>query len=345
MMHRRNLLLLGGAAALVLAAVLALNPAAPPTPVAVAVAGGLAFPGLAARLPDVRQIELRRGEEVLVLERKGDRFVVPARGDYPARQERVREALVGLTELRLIEPRTAEPAQYERLGTDDPMRVGATAVGLRLLDDAGRPLAEMIVGRRRVRTQGNLPESVYVRRPGEAQSWLAEGRLVVDVDPNLWIDRDVVNLPASRLQRATLRRHDAPELVIAASDGSLRVVTSTRAPIDDGKVEEIGRALEYLTFQEVVPESQVPGEPIGEARFQFRDNLTVLAWPSRTGQALWLRLRAEGNGESQAEAERLDARWRGWAYQVGAWKERGLLPRLDELAPEPPATPPPQPSR
>ena len=42
---------------------------------------------------------------------------------------------------------------------------------------AGTPIVELVTGRRRVRTQGDVPESIYVRRPAETQAWLAEGRL------------------------------------------------------------------------------------------------------------------------------------------------------------------------
>jgi len=336
MTSRRNLLLLGVAAAVVAGAVVALTPSEPP---ATAVAGPrLAFPGLAEKLPEVRRIELTRGNDFLALDWQAGRFVLPVRSDYPARQERVREALVGLTELRLLEPRTADPAQHERLGVDDPARDGTNAVGLRLLDAAAKPIAELVVGRRRVRTQGGLPESVYVRRPGESQSWLAEGRLVVDTDPNLWLDRDIVNLSAAELAKVTSRPHDGPELVAGTTpDRGLQLVTpASTSPIDDAKLEEVARALEFLTFQEVVPESQIPGEPLGEARFEFRDGLVVTVWPSRDRQGLWLRLRAEGGGA----AERLDARWRGWAFQVGTWKERTVLPRLPDLLATGPAEPP-----
>ena len=44
-------------------------------------------------------------------------------------------------------------------------------------------IAALVAGHSRVRTEGNLPEEVYVRRPDENQSWLAEGKLDVDTDP------------------------------------------------------------------------------------------------------------------------------------------------------------------
>ena len=47
-----------------------------------------------------------------------------------------------------------------------------------------------------MRTQGNLPEAIYVRRVGEYQSWLAEGRLAVDADL-MQLLRDVLDAVVS----------------------------------------------------------------------------------------------------------------------------------------------------
>ena len=45
-----------------------------------------------------------------------------------------------------------------------------------------------------------------------------------------------------------------------------------------------------------------------------------------------------GAGRHERSAERLNGRWRDWAFQVGAWKEKAFLPRLSDLKP---ADPPP----
>ncbi|MFC7538407.1 hypothetical protein ACFQU2_01665 [Siccirubricoccus deserti] len=37
----------------------------------------------------------------------------------------------------------------------------------------------------------------------------------------------------------------------------------------------------------------------------------------------------------------MNTRWRGWAYQVGDWKEKAFLPRLAELLPRPAEPAPP----
>lgn len=334
-MDRRSLLLLSGAAVAAVGGALLLKPGtpAPPAPSGAA----LAFPGLAQRLQGAARIVATRHDGTLEVTRRGETWVLPAKGGYPVRQEKVRELLVGLTELRLTEPRTANPEMLDRLGVEDPARAGATSTLLRVLDGQGAVIAELVIGRRRVRTQGNVPESAYVRRPGENQAWLAEGRIPVDSDPQLWLDRDIANFPRERIRRIAVAREGQPPLVLARSgepDGTLRITDPADAPpAEETALDEAGRAFEFLTFLDVRPEAEAPGEALGEGRFELTDSLAVVVRPRRDGEALWITLAAEGDDE----AARLNARWRGWAYQVGAWKEKAFVPLLSDLrAAEPP---------
>jgi hypothetical protein len=337
-MHRRTLLIMSGAATIAIGAALLLTPGETPPPSPAGAA--LAFPGLAQRLQSAVRLEAIRHDGTLTVERRGETWVLPAKGGYPVRQEKVREVLTGLTELRLTEPRTANPDLLDRLGLEDPTRAGATSTLLRVLDAQGAVIAELVIGRRRVRTQGNVPESAFVRRPNETQAWLAEGRIPVDSDPQLWLDRDIANLARERVREVRIARGGEAPIVITRSgdpDGRFTLVEPAGAPAEETNLEEVGRAFEFLTFLDVRPEAEIPGEPLGEARFAFSDGLAVVVRPRKEGEAIWVTLAAEGDDE----AARLNARWRGWAYQVGQWKEKAFAPRLADLAPAPEAGQPP----
>lgn len=328
-MQRRTLLLLSAAAVASIGGALLLKPA--DTPPTVPGAGTLAFPGLAQRLQGAARIEAKRHDGTLELTRRGETWVLPSKGGYPVRQDKVHELLAGLTELRLAERRTSDPALLGRLGVDDPSHEGSTATLLRVLDAEGGVIAELVIGRRRVRTQGNVPESAFVRRPDETQAWLAEGRIPVDADPQLWIDRDLANLPRERVRRVTISRTGEPRLVMTRTegpDGKLEVTTpAEHPPMEDSSLDEVGRAFEFLTFLDVKPEAEIPGEPLGESRFELTDNLAITVRVRKDGEAVWATLAAEGDDE----AARFNARWRGWAYQVGQWKEKAFVPLLADL--------------
>jgi hypothetical protein len=329
-MNRRSLLLLGGSAVVVTGAAILLGPrqGAGPDPGQ----APLMFDNLAGKLAGAMRIEVKRHDATLVVQRQpGDVWVLPDKANYPVRAEKLHELLAGLTELRLVEPRTANPEMLERLGLQDPMQAGSTASLLRVLDGSGTPIAELVIGRRRMRTQGNMPESVYLRRPTETQAWLAEGRLPVDADPQLWINRDIANIPHERVLKAEVEHAGEPALVLTRGDGpdAHLAVTEPAAtpPLEESSLDEVARAFEYLTLTDVRAVAAMPGESLGRARFTLTDRLAILAEVNRDGEAVWVRLSAEGD----AEAATLNDRWRGWAYQVGPWKAKALVPRLEDL--------------
>jgi hypothetical protein len=347
-MKRRPLLLLGGAAVVAAAAAVVLGRRAPDAPLETSSAP-LMFQNLAARLSGAARIEVRQGgKSVAVTKRDAETWVLPDMQDYPVRPEKVRELLVGLTELRLTERRTNDAAMLDRLGLEDPAGATSTASMLRVLDGKGDPIAELVVGRRRMRTQGGVPESVYVRRPAETQAWLAEGRLPLDADPQLWIDRDIANIARERVLKVEAIRLGEPPLVLTRGegpDGRLAVTTPAQTPLlEETSLDEVGRAFEFLTLTDVRKDAAATSQPLGETRFTLTDNLAITVSGHQDGENTWMRLAAAGDDE----AARLNARWRGWAYKVAEWKAKALLPRLEDLRkaePSPPAQPPAAPAR
>ena len=156
--------------------------------------GRLMFPDLAPKLQDAARIEITHQGKTTTIAKHGDTWGLVDRGGYVVQPSKLRGMLTGLTELRLVEQRTTDPEQFNRLGLEDPNGKTGTSNLLRVLDASGKPIVALVVGHRRVRTQGNVPEQVYVRRPDDNQTWLAEGSLQVDADPQLWLERDIMNI-------------------------------------------------------------------------------------------------------------------------------------------------------
>ena len=312
-------------------------------PSAEASAGGLVFPGLAARLGQVVRIEVQGKGAVLGIVQADGKWGLADRGGFPVQQDKLRELLTGLTELRLAEARTSDPAQYGRLGVEAPSPSGTSNL-LRLLDGAGTPVVELIVGHRRVRTQGNVPETIFIRRPGEAQSWMAEGRLPVDSDPQLWFERDIANIAGAKVIAATVERGDVV-LSFARHGETFELTAPAEHPKTDGyRVEEVSRALETLTLTDVRPVAEQPGVAIGTARHTLGDGTVITTRVFRADKEIWLQIAAAGETET---ARDLRARTARWAYQVGAWKEKSFAPTLDDLkaaAPDKPETEAPEPA-
>ncbi|HEY3846066.1 MAG TPA: DUF4340 domain-containing protein [Acetobacteraceae bacterium] len=333
-----------------------------PTQQSSANAGKLMFPDLAPRLQQAARIEVIHQGKPMAIEKREVaghvRWGLADRGGYPVQETKLRSMLTALTELRLVEQRTADPTQFATLGVEDPTGNGSNSNLVRVLDVAGKPILALIVGHRRVRTGGNVPEEVYVRRPDENQSWLAEGSLEVDSDPQLWLDRDIMNIDHRRIAKVVVTRGDATLNFARANDKLALDSPADHPKLDDYKLEDVSRALELLTFEDVHPDAASPGDLVGKAVFSTTDGLTVAASVYRaapdTGakpdavaaanadREVLARFSVTGGDKAKAEADRLQARLAGWTYQLGAWKQKSLVPSLEDLkapAPEKPAAP------
>jgi hypothetical protein len=324
--------------------------------------GKLMFPDLAPSLQQATKIEVVHQGKPMVIEKRtvGSqvRWGLADHGGYPVQETKLRSMLTALTELRLVEQRTSDPTQFATLGVEDPNAKDSNSNLLRVLDASGKPLLALIVGHRRVRTGGNVPEEVYVRRPDENQSWLAEGSLDVDSDPQLWLDRDIMNIDHSRIAKVVVT-HGAETLDFARAKDKFALETPADHPkLDDYKLEDVSRALELLTFEDVHPNAATPEDQIGTSVFSTSDGLTVTASVYRappdaaaTADAtakpagdrdVLARFSVTGKDKAKTEVDRLQARLAGWTYSLGAWKQKSLVPSLEDLeAPQPkkPAAP------
>jgi hypothetical protein len=302
--------------------------------------GKLMFPDLAPKLGNAARIEITHQGATSVIAKHGDAWGLEDRGGYAVQPAKLRGMLTALTELRLLEPRTTDPAQFSRLGLEDPNEKTGTSNLLRVLDASGNPIVALVVGHRRVRTQGNVPEQVYVRRPDDNQTWLAEGSLQVDADPQLWLERDIMNIDHSRI--ATVAVTHGEETLDLVRDGQKLTmkVPADHPPLDDYKVDDVDRGLELLTFQDVQTDQKPVGDKIGQSVYTTSDGLAVTATVFKGDKNIWARFAATGSDKTKGEADKLNARLAGWTYQLGEWKQKALVPSLDELkAPPPPAQP------
>jgi hypothetical protein len=304
--------------------------------------GRLMFPDLTTKLKDARRIEITGKGKVTVIELKNGVWGLADRGGYRVQETKLRGMLTTLTELRLVEPRTTDPAQFSRLGVEDPTaEKEGTANLLRVLNEKGEPILAVIVGHRRMRTQGNVPEQVYVRLPGDKQAWLAEGGLQADSDPQVWLDRDVINIAHGQVTKVVATKN-GETIELTRDADKLNVTKPAEHPkLEDYKVDDVARALESLTFQDVKADREPIGEKAGDAVFTTADGLDIAVSVYHLDKASWTKFVVAATDKGKPEAERLNAKLAGWAFETGTWKDKSLIPSIDDLKAAPPAEPAP----
>ncbi len=284
--------------------------------------GQPAFPGLAAALTQARQIVLLHHGATLTVARQDAApeamWTLPDHGFYPVQQDKVHALLSGLSELRLDEPRTAAPADYARLGVEDPAGKDAESTLLRVLDAKGNSIAALILGH----PQGS---GVYVRRPDAAQSWLAAGHVDASSDAQDWLVHDIISVSPAGIAAVTVTRGTAQLRLTRQGDALTMSEPADHPKLDSVKLDAVGRALDGLTFEDV-RRAPAPGTALGSSVFTTTDGSRISVAVSKDGANLWATF-------DDAAAPQVQ----GWAYKLEAWREAGLLPTADGLAAAEPA--------
>lgn len=318
-----------------------------PHPGTTQLSGEPAFPGLEGRVNEVARVEVKTPDGGFVLARDdAGRWAAPGKHGYPVEGGRVNELILRLAGLELMEPKTERPELYGRIRVQDVEAEGAKSRLVRLQDAAGETLAALIVGKSRSGKVGRADAGTYVRRPDEARSWLAAGRLEVDEELKAWLQRTVVELDPEHVRRVDIRHPDGTEVTVVreepGAEPALAAVPEGREA-DARKVSRLVAALGSVRFDDVAPASEVDFEqPHPAATFATFDGLEVTAEVVRRDDEPWLRLAAraaEAAGEDAsgddpaARAEAIAARVDGWAYRVPDYLgERLTRTREDLLA-------------
>src|SRR3954471_4381002 len=195
-MQQRGFIVLLTATVIVVAAAIVVLAAGDRT-ASPAPSGERALPGLAAKLGDLAWVGLSRGPTKIDFAAVNGSWAVVEKGNYPAAPGKLRQLLLGLADLTLIEPKTERPELFARLDLDDP--ANGKSAQIRLNDRTGQTIAELIVGRRRADRLGSGSDAVYIRKPGTDRAWLARGPLDVSGEVVDWLDRRILDIPTTRI--------------------------------------------------------------------------------------------------------------------------------------------------
>lgn len=309
------------------------------------------FPEVADRGEQIRTIVISRKDGTFRIARQDDQWVVPDKSKYPASVDKVRRLLVGLAELRALEAKTSSPTSYPALEVENVDAPDAKSVQVALQDAGGATQFSVIVGKSYY-GRGAGTEGVYVREAGEAQAWLAQGRVSVDRDPVAWLERAVLSVPRERVRSVTIKASGKPVTVNRATaadkDFALAGLPADRKA-KTYEVNAVGGAFESLELDDVRPAAELNfsnGNPVTEAA--TFDGLRVTASFAEQDGATWARfaakfeappepVKAEGEtklksaDEVQKEAEAINARVGGWAYKLPTYKVETLRRKLDDL--------------
>jgi len=179
--------------------------------------GAALIPTLAGELNTVTALTVRRGSATptVTLHEKDGRWAVAERGDYPADVAKLRKLLLALSDAKIVEEKTSNPANFAVIGVEDPSSPAATGAEISVTARDGKHA--VIIGK-------PVGGGNFARRSGGNASYSVEPGISFETEPRFWIDSRLLDVAVAGIQRIEVKPSAGPgytvHRVAAASTSS-----------------------------------------------------------------------------------------------------------------------------
>jgi len=319
--------------ALIVAAVLAIsgalylnaqrNPAPDPH-------GSALLPSLASELDTVTALTVRRGgaTPTVTVHQQGGHWTLAERGDYPADVSKLRKLLLALSDAKVIEQKTSNPASFAVIGVDDPASPGATGAEISIVARDGKHA--VIVGK-------PVGAGNFARRSGENSSYIVEPGISLEVEPRYWIDSRLLDIAAADIQSIGVKPAAGPAYTVhrAATGGNfvLEGAPAGRKAADSAVLAPSPTTYSGLTADDVAPLGNIDFSKATVVTVTLADGNAITMTGAASADKHWVQVRSSKDAA-------LDAKGAGRAFEITGYRYDAIFRPLEQLLvpKEPPPT-------
>lgn len=317
---------------------------------------GSLYPDLIGQVNDIARVNVRTPKLAFtILRGKGDSWSVKERGGYPVKFATIKQAVVGIASMRLLETKTAKPELHDRLFLKTP-KDGGRGTTIALANGAGQTIAAIVVGKTKVSPTQNEDGIHYVRRMDGPQSYLAAGRVEVWETIDRWLDDAMPIIPRKRVRAATTIQPGGARAGVERTDPDSRDfkianIPPGMKPLHETAGNALGSALGFLNFEDVRRAERVDFNGANRAIFKTFDGVTMKLSVIKRKDGHWLTLSAnfdaadirlggltkaqkkamKSAADAKAEVARINKRFGPWAYKMPAYKAKDFLTDASDL--------------
>lgn len=246
--------------------------------------------------------------------------------DYLANTVSIRNLLLTLADAEIVEQKTSLPDYYAQLDVAD-LEAGEGSGKLLTLRTADEEFG-LIVGKRSRQVSGGQ----YVRKPGEADSWLINKSFDLPTATGRWLDKEMIHLEPDSVSTVTLVPPDDKPFTVIRDDNNELTIEN----LEEGKVlyqkerlRGIMSVTDYLYFKDVIPRDKIelPEEHIKlNIKASGGAIVDIKAYETADGKAYFV---ADSNSAPHRK------NFAGWAFEVPHSVYENIDKRLDDFLAEP----------
>jgi len=281
--------------------------------------GALLLPSLASELNTVSALSVRRGSatpSVTVHEQSG-RWTVAERADYPADVSKLRKLVLALSEAKIVEQKTSNPASFPVIGVEDPASAGATGAEITVVAQDGK--RAVIIGK-------PVGEGNFARRSGENTSYSVEPGISFEAEPRYWIDSRLLDIKATDIQSIEIKPAAGPSYTVHRDGAGFALdgVPAGRKAAEPATLAPSPTALSGLTADDVTPASGIDFSKAMVAAVTLTGGNVITITGTTIGDKHWVSLQASKDAALNTLAA-------GRAFELAGYRFDAILRPLEQL--------------
>ncbi len=219
---------------------------------------------------DVAHIEIKQGTNDLTLAKKDETWRVRERSDYLANYSQIRDLLIKLGDLKIVQSEAVGQSQLTRLNLV-PGTSTNSAVAVDFKDKNDKPIRSLLLGKKHMKKSnrpnpmmgdmdddesgGGYPDGRYVKTGGDSKDviLISDALANVDTKPDQWLNKDFFKVEKIRSV--------AVDFPVATNSWKLSRETETgewkladakpTEQLDNSKASGVGNSLSSPTFNDV----------------------------------------------------------------------------------------------
>ena len=315
-----------------------------------------AFPRLVENINEAASIEIGSKEGAFTVTGGGDAWGVVEKDGYEVKRQTVRDFLLSLANLRLVEAKTSRAERYDRLDVEEINANDSSSRSITVRDGDGQVLASAVIGRRKYFLYVDGRGGTYLRRAGELQAWLAEGEMDFGALPFDWLNRLVLEIPAGDIQDLTVSQPDSETLVLRRDERGQEHFSVLGAPQGgelktETEADRLAFVVAKFEFDDVESAEEVPfNDELHTATYTTFDGLRIvievtskeivsLRITDNPPMERWARIRAEvadsvtedSRAAITTQAAEINAKTSAWAFKLDELMGNRVTKRLAQL--------------
>jgi len=301
------------------------------------------FPGLLENAKTITEVEIVQAGKPLIFEIKGGGWTLRNSGGYPVHNNLITKVILSIASMELLESKTALEKRHAILDLGDPMVPGTDSQRVTMKNADGDVLSDIIVGSANFFLPETTTGGMYVRRPGEMQTYLVRGLVDIGEQPRNWLVRDIVDINTDDVARVEVTQPDGEKLnVIPQEDATGGYVfenlpdglklTSAFAP------RNIAALVNGFVLNDVRRDADAPLDDSEAyvADFTLNSGMTVNMRIWRVGENQYLRISAApGAAAPDSDAAKLvqeiSAKSQGWTYIIPEYQYEQISVKMADI--------------